>query len=236
MCVIIFKYISELFKDFVSLLFPKICIHCGTPLVYQEEHLCTACRIDLPKTNYHLQKDNPMEQKFVFEPKIGGAAAYLHYHRKGVAQSMIHHLKYKGYQELGVQLGKWYGAELLESNWKIDLIIPVPLHVTKQSRRGYNQSELIARGIAEALNTPYQNHLVIRQQKTKTQTRKSKVKRLENVNAIYRIQDAGAFEAKNVLLIDDVITTGATIGELAGLIARETDVRSIYVAAIAGGK
>lgn len=226
--------ISELFGDFLALVFPKVCIHCGTPLIYQEEHLCTTCRLDLPKTDYHLVPDNPLKEKLIYEPKVQSVAAYLHFHKRGVAQSIIHHLKYKGFQELGQEIGNWYGAELKAAQWPVDLVIPVPLHRSKLKRRGYNQSELFAEGIAGVLGVPVETQLVTRKVRTNTQTRKTRVQRLENVASIYQVEDVAALANKNVLLVDDVLTTGATIGELAMLLGK-TEVNKIHVAAIAAG-
>ena len=227
--------IREMVDDFVSLFFPKICIHCGNPLVYQEEHICIKCRLSLPKTNFHLVPENPLYQKLAYEPKVRQATAFLHYYKKGIAQTLIHHLKYKELPEIGVMIGEWYGSDLLEMGWNPDYIIPVPLHHSKLARRGYNQSERFADGLSRKMNVPVAQNLISRVVKTTTQTRKSKVQRLENVSSIYETNDQEKLNGKNVLVVDDVLTTGATIGELVMLLAA-SGVNDIYVAVIAAGK
>lgn len=228
--------LRELFNDFISLIFPKICIHCGTTLVHQEEYICMKCRLSLPKTNFHLEPENSLKQKLIYEPKVRGAAAYLNFNKRGIAQTIVHNLKYMGYDDLGVLVGRWYGEDLRkQAKWAIDYIVPVPLHRSKLKKRGYNQSERFAVGLADTMCVEVKDDLVIRTVRTNTQTKKSKVERLQNVDCIYKIIDPTVLAGKVVLIVDDVITTGATIGELAVLLA-ENGVEKIYVAAIATGK
>lgn len=226
---------TELWEDFVSLVFPKICIHCGIPLVKQEDHICTKCRLSLPKTDYHTFIDNPLKSKFVYEPKIKSVAAYLHFNKKGLAQSLIHHLKYKGEKDIGETLGRWYGHDLLDCGWKLDLIIPVPLHVSKLRKRGFNQSEHFAIGLSETLEIPLDAQVVSRRVRTASQTRRSKVERWQNMESIYRVQTSMLLREKDVLVVDDVLTTGATIGELVSVLV-DAGVRSVRILTIAAGK
>lgn len=226
---------KEFLEDFISLVFPKICIHCSIPLVFQEEHICTSCRLSLPKTDYHLFNDNPLAQKFAFEPKVRAVSAYLYFNKGGIAQSLIHELKYKGNTEIGRMIGEWYGHDLKNAGWMIDMIVPVPLHISKQKKRGYNQSEYFAMGLSEALSVPVENHVVRRIKKTLTQTRKSKVERWQNIESVYMVTDKAAIAGKNILVVDDVLTTGATIGELLTLLA-SYGVATLYVLTIAAGK
>lgn len=226
---------KEFLEDFISLFFPKICIHCRTSLVYQEEHLCTSCRLSLPKTDYHLLKDNPLTQKFVYEPKVKAAAAFLHFNKGGIAQSVIHDLKYRGNKEVGEMIGRWYGQDLHMADWSVDVILPVPLHQRKQEKRGYNQSEHFAMGLGESLGVAVETGYVRRTRRTKTQTRKTKVERWQNIGSVYAIADPAALAGKRVLVVDDVLTTGATIGELAVLLA-DCQVASIYIVTMAAGR
>lgn len=226
---------KEFLEDFVSLIFPRVCIHCEKVLIYQEEHICTNCRLSLPKTNYHLASLNMLTQKFAYEPKVILAAAYLHFHKRGVAQSIIHNLKYKANTEVGEMLGRWYGSELAERQWKLDAIIPVPLHRAKFVKRGFNQSEHFGIGLSEALEVPICTDWVIRSRITATQTKKSKLERWQNVNSIYTATQPDQIDGKYIMVVDDVLTTGATIGELVSLLVAHGAV-GIYVITIAAGK
>lgn len=227
--------IKEYLEDFVNLIFPRICINCHTILVYQEEHICIKCRLSLPKTEYHLRNDNLLEQKFVYEPKVKSVAAYLYFNKGGVAQKMIHELKYRGQTEIGVTLGRWYGNDLKKVDWSVDYILPVPLHKSKQNRRGFNQSEKFAEGLGEAMELEVKSDVAQRIALTATQTKKSKVERWQNVASIYQITDKELVADKNILVVDDVLTTGATIGELISVLAA-SGAKGIYIATIAAGR
>ncbi|VXD18485.1 ComF family protein [Marinoscillum sp. 108] len=227
--------IKEYLQDFVSLIFPRICINCSTILVYQEEHICIKCRLSLPKTDYHLQNANPLKSKFVYEPKVLGVVAYLHFNKGGVAQKLVHELKYRGQQEVGIMLGEWYGYDLIKSNWPVDMIIPVPIHKSKLRKRGYNQADCFAEGLSSSMEIPVRTDLVERKKSTMSQTRKSKVERWQNVNEIYRVTNSAELQGKNLLVVDDVLTTGATLGELVVALS-EGGAAGIYIATIAAGK
>ncbi|MEQ8470243.1 MAG: ComF family protein [Marinoscillum sp.] len=227
--------IYSYWNDFVNLIFPRVCVHCNSVLIYQENHLCTKCRLSLPKTNYHLKSDNPIQLKFIYEPKVHQACTYLHFNKKGIAQSLIHELKYRDQPELGVLIGNWYAHDLTTCGWPIDMIIPIPLHKSKLKRRGFNQSERFAAGLSEVLGWPVLDDLIIRKRRTSTQTKKTKVERWQNVNSIYALKTSGGVFEKNVLIVDDVLTTGATIGEMIQLLVNN-GVGSIYIATIAAGK
>ena len=228
--------IKEYLEDFVNLFYPRICINCHTILVYQEEHICTKCRLSLPKTNYHKETENRLFQKFAFEPKVSKVTAFIHFNKRGIAQKLIHELKYKNQPSIGVLLGKWMGVVLKEeAMWCPDLIIPVPIHGTKLRKRGYNQSECFAEGLSEAMGIPFANNWIIRNRKTATQTSKTKIERWENVSSVYSITELADLKGKCVLVVDDVLTTGATLGELVTLIALQ-GVSEIQIATIAAGK
>lgn len=227
--------IHELCLDFYYLLFPNVCLHCNTILLYQEKHLCTKCRFSLPKTHYHLLKDNPLEQKFVYEPRVKGVAAFLHYHTGGIAQHLIHSMKYKEQPEIGTLMGRLYGAELLEAPWQIDCIVPVPLHQSKLEKRGFNQSEKFGEGLSEVMEVPMNTELVRRVKRTATQTRKSKVERWQNTQDIYKVMAPYEVARKSILIVDDVLTTGATAGQLVSALVL-CQAKRVYIATIAAGK
>jgi competence protein ComFC len=200
-------------SDFISLIFPQVCHSCGNNLLGSEKTICTTCLVALPQTNFHLERDNPIEKIFWGRVPIEAATAYYSYAKAGHVQNLVHKLKYKNVQEIGVFLGKIIGEELKQVAIfnTIDVIIPVPLHPTKQANRGYNQSSLIATGIAESMGKASDFELIKRNKHTDTQTKKTRYKRWENVDSMFTILDFKKYESKHILLVDDVITTGATI-------------------------
>jgi ComF family protein len=203
----------QFLKDTFYLFFPKICACCDEQLVKNEIGICLKCRFELPITSFTDVIDNEVEQTFYGRVKIEFATALLFYRTKGISQKLIYQLKYKGKQELGTLLGKWLGAELKESKRfpSIDYIVPVPLHAKKLKKRGYNQLTTFGNSISEILNIPYINDVLIKETVTDTQTLKHRFERWKNVDEIFHLNDTTIFEQKHVLLIDDVITTGATL-------------------------
>ena len=225
------------FHSFWSLLFPRCCVVCGSPLSRGEECLCTCCNINLPRTGFHLRKDNPVE--CLFRGRIPGlkrASSFLFYRKGSDFRRILHMLKYGGYKELGEVMGRYMSAELSSGEFfdGVDMIIPVPLHRKKQKLRGYNQSEWIARGIASVTGIPLCAECMIREKNTETQTRKSTFERWENVEGIFRLCDTVHFEGKHVLLVDDVLTTGATTVACASAFAGVSGIRiSVLTLAVA---
>ena len=225
------------FHSFWSLFFPRCCVVCGSPLSRGEECLCTCCNINLPRTGFHLRKDNPVECLFWGRiPGLKRASSFLFYRKGSDFRRILHLLKYGGYKELGEVMGRYMSAELSSGEFfdGVDMIIPVPLHRKKQKLRGYNQSEWIARGIASVTGIPLCAECMIREKNTETQTRKSTFERWENVEGIFKLCDTVHFEGKHVLLVDDVLTTGATTVACASAFARVSGIRiSVLTLAVA---
>lgn len=225
------------FHSFWSLLFPRCCVVCGSPLSRGEECLCTCCNINLPRTGFHLRKDNPVECLFWGRiPGLKRASSFLFYRKGSDFRRILHLLKYGGYKVLGEVMGRYMSAELSSGEFfdGVDMIIPVPLHRKKQKLRGYNQSEWIARGIASVTGIPLCAECMIREKNTETQTRKSTFERWENVEGIFRLCDTVHFEGKHVLLVDDVLTTGATTVACASAFAGVSGIRiSVLTLAVA---
>jgi ComF family protein len=201
-----------LLEDFVSLLFPSLCASCDKNLYRNEALICTQCLYDLPKTNHHFLKDNPVSMLFWGRVNIESAAAYYFFEKGSRFRRLIHKMKYRGQKEIGYELGKIYGSELSASKLfnKAELIIPVPLHPRKERKRGYNQSEWIAKGIAESMGKTLDTHSVVRAVDTESQTRKGRYERWKNVENIFVTISPDKLENKYILIVDDVITTGST--------------------------
>jgi len=198
--------------DFFNLFFPDLCVVCNTHLVNQESLICTRCLYNLPKTNYHKEINNPVAQIFWGRCKIEYATGYFFFHKGSIYQNMMHKFKYHGNKEIGYVLGVAFGNQIKKSVFsEIDVIIPVPLHKSKLKKRGYNQSEWLGKGLSEALNKPQDITSLVRSVATQTQTRKSRFDRWKNVENIFVISDKKAIQGKHVLLVDDIITTGATL-------------------------
>jgi ComF family protein len=228
------SYLFGLFEDFISLLLPRLCQACGDPLFRNENIICTKCYISIPRTNYHLTADNPVEQLFWGRCLIARAAAFSFYTRESRIRKLIHRLKYNGVKEIGFELGKIYGLTLKNSGFTddMDLIIPVPLHKSRQRSRGFNQSEYIARGIAEATGLPVDISILERVRSSDTQTKRSRLERWMNVEGIFNITCSQKISGKHILLVDDVITTGSTLDACAGELLKTDDVR-VSIAALA---
>lgn len=228
--------IKDWLSSFLSLLFPRCCLVCGRPLAKGEECICTMCNINLPRTNYHLQEDNPVEQLFWGKIPLERATSFFFYRKGSDFRQILHQLKYGGRKELGATMGRYMASELLPSGFfkGIDVIIPVPLHKKKQQLRGYNQSEWIVRGIAAVTGISVNTESIIRRKNTETQTRKSTFERWENVDGIFELYSSEHLQGKHVLVVDDVLTTGATTVACASALMEVQGIRiSILTLAVA---
>ena len=200
-----------LLTDLWQLFFPRCCLLCGQPLYKGEEHICFRCLVALPRT--HLQKGNELEKSLWGKLPIERANAFLFYAKGGDVRKLLFDLKYYGNVGLGHFLGRCMASELLFSGFfdDIDCIVPVPLHTRKQKKRGYNQSEVLAEGIASVANIPIVKHLLVRNKNIETQTHKGNYERWENVRNVFECLLPEELNDKHILLVDDVLTTGATI-------------------------
>lgn len=221
-------------NDFISLVYPRICTCCGNSLWKGEEVICTLCEYRLPKTWYHLEHDNPVSRIFWGRARVESATAYLHFNKGNMVQHLIHHLKYKERKDVGVWLGSHYGTYLKSSPLfrSAEAIIPVPLHRKKQLTRGYNQSEQFGMGLAKSMKLPLEVQTLCRNSVSETQTRKRRYKRWENVSGIFEVRNPEKLAGRHLLLVDDVITTGATLEACVQTLSSIPDVR-ISIATIA---
>ncbi len=223
-------------KDFLDLVFPRNCLLCGRSLYDHESNLCTICKGTLPVTSYHLRPvDNDLCDKVKGLSNVGMVMAYLKFTKGGNSQKLLHQLKYRNKPQLAQELGSMYGKMLKDNGFEKcwDIIVPVPLHPLKQSRRGYNQSEQFGLGLSQALSVKIDNGLV-RGKFTDTQTQKSRLQRMDNMDAVFQIAPHSSIANKSILLVDDVMTTGATLCACANvLLANEA--KNVDLATIAAG-
>ncbi|WP_299818370.1 ComF family protein [uncultured Pontibacter sp.] len=227
-----------MFEDLLSLLFPESCYACDGAMARGEKYICTNCNIKLPYTDYHLHgatELNPLQRRFWGKVQVRYAFAYLLFMPKGRVQRILHKLKYKGAKELGEHLGHRYGAILAEHQYaeQFDLIVSVPLHKYKMRRRGYNQSDCFSRGISESMKLPYKPDALLRTIDTSTQTRKNRLDRWHNVEQVFQVKASESIKGKRILLVDDVLTTGATLEACAAslLAAGAQEVSVVAIAA-----
>lgn len=205
--------LAEMLTDFIGLIFPKVCMACDAPLMKQEKILCGKCLVSMPRTYYHLINENPVEKIFWGRVHLEKATAYFIYQKGSPYQQLIHQLKYKGFSEIGITLGSWFAYELAQTSYfdAVDLIVPVPLHPRKERKRGYNQSLMIAEGLARGLNKPVESQALYRKAYSDTQTRKGRYDRWENVSSLFAVKNEEKIVGKHLLLVDDIVTTGATL-------------------------
>jgi ComF family protein len=211
-----------------------VCFGCNDLLSDHEAFLCTKCRHDLPVTNYHLNHDKSVEKIFYGRVKLEQATSLLHFEKKSKVQHLLHQLKYKGYEDISLFLGQWLGHELalVDHYQSVDVVIPVPLHKKKLRQRGYNQVAKFGIEIAHALNAKYIDNVLIKTTNTKTQVFKKRISRWTSDNEIFTIQNHKLIDGKHVLLVDDIITTGATIEACVNVLNKAQNVK-ISVASMA---
>jgi ComF family protein len=204
--------VSEFVEGFIHLFYPDICACCSTGLLRGESYVCGHCMHELPATGFCGDGDNPVAQSFWGRVAVDHAAAGYFFRKGNRIQKLVHQIKYQGQKEMGAFLGNELGKMLRDLHFgDIDIVAPVPLHPKKLRKRGYNQSEWIARGVAEALNKPIDTLTLTRREFSTSQTRKKRFDRWENVDSVFALTCVDAFAGKHILLIDDVITTGATL-------------------------
>ena len=204
--------LSEIKDSFLHLLFPRICDGCGSDILAKESVLCMRCMEAMPETNFELHPDNPVEKKFWGRLSVQQATAQYYFTRESLMQHLMHQFKYKRNKDLGKQLGRMMGESIKKSGrFTIDALVPLPLFPAKEKRRGYNQATILCEGMAESLQVPVLKDVVIRSQHTDTQTKKGRIERWQNMEGKFILDKPELISNKNVLLVDDVITTGATL-------------------------
>lgn len=199
-------------RDFVELFFPKVCCICGTPLVGDEHSICCNCLFNLPEALSAQVSPNYLEYRFAGRIPIEHATAMLIFKKESNSQTILHEIKYHGNERLAITMGRQMGIVLSNSGKynHVDFLVPVPLHPSKERKRGYNQSYLLCKGIQQTFFCDIDDKVLIRSQRTESQTHKNREERMENMKGVFAIRDRKKFEGKHILLVDDVVTTGAT--------------------------
>lgn len=219
--------LPQIFIDFVRLFYPNLCMVCHNELAESESTICTTCLYHIPRTKYWYDSENPVAKIFWGRVNVENACSFFFFSKGSKYRKLLHHLKYNGKREVGVVLGKEFGRELvkIDSYKGIDFIVPVPLHPKRLKQRGYNQAEEIAKGLHESMGIPLSNDNLIRSGYTETQTRKTRAERVNNVSKAFTLSKPNNFKGKHILIVDDVVTTGATLEECAAIILEAEDVK-----------
>jgi ComF family protein len=227
----------RLFNDLLNLFFPRICCTCENTLVKNEELLCFRCRSELPKANYPNLYENELKERFYGKLSVEYTIASVNFLKSGIAQKLLHEFKYNNKTEIGELFGRQIGEMLKEHqvSKQIDLIIPVPLHPKKERARGYNQSHYFALGISEVTGIPTRFDLLKRIKHSKSQTTKTREIRWKSVEHAFRVKKTHELYGAHILLVDDVVTTGATI-EACGTKLFDAGVGKLSLAALAIAK
>jgi ComF family protein len=209
-----FRFIYKSLSDFIDLLFPIACLGCQKTLETSEMLLCTTCRLALPETDQHYHGGSENTTKFAGKVPVDFLISYLYFTKGGIAQKLIHQIKYKGKKEAAKELGSWYGNQLKQESSilkDVDFLVGVPLHKSRFSQRGYNQADWLAEGLAESLQIPNRIDILERKAFNESQTRKNRLERWENVKSVFAVINQQEVTGKHIVIVDDVLTTGATI-------------------------
>lgn len=207
------KTIPTLWQDFLAILYPNLCLACGKNQIPKKEITCVSCIYFLPATNFHELADNSFEERFWGRIPVQAGASLYHFTKEGRTRRLMHQLKYKGKKIIGSHLGRQYGNILAQAaRFKdVELIVPVPIHPRRRKVRGYNQSDYFAQGLADILKIPCAKEGLIRINHGKSQTKKTRIERFKSVENAFAVNHKTLLSHKHILLVDDVLTTGATL-------------------------
>ena len=219
--------LSRLIDDFTGLFYPNLCLACAERQPPRKALICSTCRLKLPRTDHHEHPENAFTERFWGRAPIHSAAAMFYFVKGGRTQRLLHQLKYGGKPEVGVLLGEWFGRDLRQAPGfqSVQAIVPVPLHPRKERLRGYNQSDAFARGLARTLQVPWYKNGLRRNVFTETQTKKGRLERFGNVEEVFEPGEPQKLSGKHILLVDDVITTGATLEACTQVLLQLPDVK-----------
>jgi ComF family protein len=229
----------SIFKDIFNLFFPPLCPACGRVMETGGGFLCTACQYDMPLTGYENMADNPVARRFWGLLPLQGATAFVWFVDESGFRRVVHRFKYSGQWALARDMGRWFGRVLADTDAYagVDVIVPVPLHTRKVLKRGYNQSEYIARGMSAEMGVAVETRAVVRHVNNRSQTStRGAEERWENVEGIFAVRHPERLKGRHILLVDDVLTTGATIGSCAEAILAAVPSCRVSVAALYASK
>jgi ComF family protein len=204
--------LKEIKDSVLHLLFPHVCTGCGSDILNEETEICMRCLEAMPETNFELHSNNPVEKIFWGRLPLEGATAHFYFTKESLMQHFMHQFKYKRNKKLGIQLGRIMGEQILKSGrFEVDALVPLPLFPAKEKRRGYNQAMLLCEGMAQSMLVPILDKAIIRPQHTETQTKKGRIERWKNMEGKFKLDNPDAIRNKHLLIVDDVVTTGATL-------------------------
>ena len=204
--------LKETTNSVLHLLFPHICTGCGNDILNEKNVLCMRCIEAMPETNFEIHAGNPVEKIFWGRLLLIGATAQFYFTKESLMQHLMHQFKYKSNKDLGLQLGRMMGEQLLRSGrFEVDALVPLPLFPARERKRGYNQATVLCEGMAEVMNVRVLDKAITRPQHTETQTKKGRIERWKNIEGKFILSRPDAICNKHILLVDDVVTTGATL-------------------------
>ncbi|MGB5189591.1 MAG: phosphoribosyltransferase family protein [Robiginitalea sp.] len=205
--------LSKILNDALTYIVPELCFGCNAVLYRGEHLLCAFCRNELPLTDFNFRVENPADRLFYGRCRVEKVSAMLYYAENGIVRNLIHHLKYRKQEKIGAWLGDWFGQQIQgeSSLHGISIVLPVPLHPKKKRKRGYNQCSRFGSTIAGHLGAVYSEKHLIKTTRTRTQTTKNRWKRWKNTEEAFRLRHPWEFEGRDILIVDDVLTTGATL-------------------------
>ncbi len=230
--------ITHVWADFINLFFPRLCLACSNPVSFDETFICLNCQVNLPETDFHLSKKNPFTERFEERVAVETAAALFFFTKKSKTQHLIHQIKYHDKRESAFELGRLLGQKLIQQTHfqGIDCIVPVPMHPKKRIMRGFNQAEIFANGLSDTMHIAVNTTALLKTKMTVTQTKKTRLERLTNAEDVFVLAAPSVFEGKNILIVDDVMTSGATLEGCARTILNTTPNVKISFATIAFAK
>lgn len=226
--MLINKYLSHLFvKNLVELFFPECCVNCHRIVEEPKFYLCYLCISEIPLTHYSFYRNNPLEISFKGRVELVSGASLMYFEKGGLVQKMLHEIKYRQKPAIASFFGKWLGAEMLASKRfeSVDMILPLPLHKDKKKQRGYNQSEYFGKALAETMGKEYRDDLLLRLAGAESQTNKDRSDRMRTIDNEYMVTDGNFLIKRHVMIVDDIITSGATLQACSAAFLSLPDIR-----------
>ena len=203
----------DIAHDCLDLVYPRICVGCDINTPVRNGMFCMHCLADIPVTGFHNVGDNRFEQQFWGRVPISSGAAKYFFIPGGITQNLLHNIKYRGRKDVATTIGRQYGRELIGCRRfeSLTMIVPVPLHWRKLRKRGYNQSQAFGAGISDALQLPLHTNLLYRSKSATSLTSMTREERLNTISSMFSLKACRSLAGHHVLLVDDVLTTGATL-------------------------